>query len=85
MGFIQNFLLCIRKQDKWYHRLLYKTVLRLRILRFPFPKIFGGLYFYERNIRLTIWRRLKQFFYYEPMFRYRCEKVGKSLYFESNF
>ncbi|PJA30248.1 MAG: hypothetical protein CO189_00420 [candidate division Zixibacteria bacterium CG_4_9_14_3_um_filter_46_8] len=85
MGFIQNFLWGIRRQDKWYHRYLYRSAKAMRNLRLPSPKLLGAFLFYERNIRLIVWRRLKQFFYYEPMFRYRCKRVGKGIYFESNF
>ncbi|MCP4633956.1 MAG: acyltransferase [candidate division Zixibacteria bacterium] len=85
MGLIQNFLLGVRRQEKWYHKLLYKTALGLRNLHLPFPRTLGAIFFNERNFRLMVWRRLKQFFYYEPMFRYRCRRVGKGLYFESNF
>jgi acetyltransferase-like isoleucine patch superfamily enzyme len=85
MGLIQNFLLGIRRQEKWYHRLLYQTALMIRNIRMPFSGFFGAIYFHERNARLTVWRRFKQFFYYEPMFRYRCKSVGRGVYFESNF
>lgn len=84
-GFVQSFLAGIRRQETWYHRAIYKTVMALRNIRLPFPRLFGAIFFNERNARLTVWRRFKQFFYYEPMFRYRCARVGRALYFESNF
>lgn len=84
MGLIQNFLLGIRRQDKWYHRALYRTAKGLREVRLPFPRLLGAIFFNERRMRLTAWRRLKQFFYYEPMFRYRCRRVGRGLYIELN-
>ncbi|GEM_PF-249724 len=82
---IQDFLLRVRRKEKWYHKLIYETALHLRYLRLPFPKVIGGILFYARSILLVLWRRLKQFFYYEPMFRFRCNQVGKGVYFESNF
>ncbi|MBD3168584.1 MAG: acyltransferase [candidate division Zixibacteria bacterium] len=85
MGFIQNFLLGVRKREKWYHRLVYDTAISIRHLRLPFSKFWGAIFFNERNFRLMVWRRLKQFFYYEPMFRYRCGRVGKALYIETTF
>ena len=85
MGFIQNFLLRVRRKEKWYHKLVYDTAIRVRYMRLPFPKLWGAVFFNERNMRLTVWRRLKQFFYYEPMFRYRCGRVGKGLYIETTF
>ncbi|MFH1701758.1 MAG: DapH/DapD/GlmU-related protein [Candidatus Zixiibacteriota bacterium] len=85
MSIIQNFLLGVRRQEKWYHRFLYQLALKIRNIRMPFSRFFGAFYFHERNARITVWRRFKQFFYYEPMFRYRCKHVGKGVYFESNF
>ncbi|MBD3235031.1 MAG: hypothetical protein GF315_15015 [candidate division Zixibacteria bacterium] len=85
MGLIQKFLWDVRKQKTWYHRLIYNTAKGMRNIRLPFPALVGSFFFYERSVRLTIWRRLKQFFYYEPMFRYRCKRVGKGVYFELNF
>ena len=82
---IQKLLLNIRLRKKWYHKFIYDSALKLRILRLPFPKIFGALFFHLHNIWLIFWRRTKQFFFYEPMFRYRCTSVGKSLYIEVNF
>lgn len=79
--FIQN----IKLRKKWYHRFLYQTVLTLRRIRLPFPRIFGAVFFNFHRIWINIWRRIKQFFFYEPMFRYRCKSVGKSLYLEVNF
>lgn len=84
-GLVQNFLAGVRRQETWYQKLIYRTVMGLRNIRLPFPRLFGAIFFNERNARLTVWRRFKQFCYYEPMFRYRCAKVGRALYFESNF
>jgi acetyltransferase-like isoleucine patch superfamily enzyme len=84
MGFLQNFLLGIRRGDKWYQRALYRTAKGARNFRLPFARFFGAIFFNERRARLTAWRRFKQFFYYEPMFRYRCERVGRGLYIELN-
>ncbi len=84
-GLIQTFLHDVRQQKTGFHRLIYKTAYGLRNLRLPFPRLFGAIFFNIRNMWLTFWRRIKQFFFYEPMFRYRCSRVGKALYFESNF
>lgn len=82
---IQKLLLNIRLRKKWYHKFIYDSALKLRRLRLPFPKLLGSLFFHFNNIWLIFWRRTKQFFFYEPMFRYRCSSVGKSLYIEVNF
>lgn len=38
-----------------------------------------SFFYSERQIRLTLWHGLKQFAYYEPLFKSRCEKAGKGL------
>lgn len=81
----QNFFLNIRLRKKWYHKFIYDSALKIRRLRLPFPKLLGAFFFHCLNVWLIFWRRIKQFFFYEPMFRYRCTSVGKSLYFEVNF
>ncbi|WP_051305915.1 acyltransferase [Desulfogranum mediterraneum] len=82
---IQGFLLNIRLRKRWYHKLIYKTVFAFRALRLPFPGLFGAVFFNLHNVMLMCWRRLKQFFFYEPMLRYRCSRVGRSVFFEVNF
>jgi acetyltransferase-like isoleucine patch superfamily enzyme len=79
--FIQN----IKLRKKWYHRLLYDTVLLLRRMRLPFPRFFGAIFYNLQRISIVFWRRAKQFIFYEPMLRYRCGKVGTSPYLEVNF
>ena len=82
---IQKFILNIKKRKNWYHKLLYDIAIFIRRIRLPFPRLFGAIFFNLHGILLMLWRRTKQFFFYEPMFRYRCANVGKSLYFEVNF
>jgi len=82
---LRQFVLNTKQRKKWYHRALYDTALKLRAIRLPFPFFLGALFFNLHNLWLIFWRRTKQFLFYEPMFRYRCAKVGKSLYLEVNF
>jgi acetyltransferase-like isoleucine patch superfamily enzyme len=85
MGWIQSFLLDIRTQRKWYHKALYRTAHTLRGARLPLSRPVGAILFNGRNAALVAWRRIKQFFIYEPMLRYRCRKVGRGVYLEVNF
>lgn len=81
---MQKFLLNIKLRKKWYHIFIYDSVLMLRRLRLPFPKLIGAFLLHSRFFWLIFWRRAKQFFIYEPMVRYRCAEVGHSLYIELN-
>lgn len=81
----RQLILNIKLRKKWYHRALYDTAFKLRGVRLPFPCVFGALFFNLHNLWLIFWRRTKQFLFYDPMFRYRCSSVGKSLYIEVNF
>ncbi|RWX50753.1 Acetyltransferase (isoleucine patch superfamily) [Candidatus Electrothrix marina] len=81
----RKFILNIKLRKKWYHQCIYDIVLMARRFRLPFPELFGAFFFHILKIWLVLWRRTKQFFFYEPMFRYRCTSVGKSLYLEVNF
>lgn len=85
MAFIDKFLLDIRTQKSPFHSRLYRTAKMLRSARLPFPGFFGGMFYHTHNITLTIWRRIKQVFFFDPMLRYRCKQVGKGIYFESTF
>lgn len=82
---LHKFILNIKLRKKWYHKVIYNTVLEMRRVRLPFPKFFGAIFYHLWNIWIMVWRRTKQIFIYDPMFRYRCASVGKSVYFELNF
>ncbi len=85
MASIQEFLLNVRTQKKWYHKLLYRWALVLRSMRLPFSGILGALLFNAMRLSVAIFRHFKQIFLYEPMLRYRCRKVGEGVTFEINF
>ncbi len=82
---LRQFIQDIKQRKHWYHKALYATARWLKRLRLPFPRFFGAIFYPLYTSWRTFWRRLKQFFFYEPMFRYRCAKVGKSLLLEVNF
>lgn len=85
MSTIQNFLLGVRTQKTWYHKLLYRWAMALLNIRLPFSEVLGAFLFNAMNLIITMFRRFKQIFVYEPMLRYRCRKVGKGVIFEVNF
>ena len=89
MSRVSHFLLGVRRQETPFQRAIYNaakhTRSTLRTLRLPFPRVIGSIFFLVRRGFLTAWRRTMQFFFWEPMFRYRCARVGKSLYLEAGF
>ena len=75
---LNNFILKIRRRETPFYNLLYQiasSVLSINIPDFVLP-IYKMLYL-ERQIRINFFRRVGTFFYFEPMFRSRCKKVGK--------
>jgi len=82
---LNRFILDIKMRKTWYHRMLYDAAKAMRRIRLPFPKLFGAIFFHSLSAWLFVWRRFKQFLFYDPMFRYRCNRVGKGLFFEVNF
>jgi acetyltransferase-like isoleucine patch superfamily enzyme len=85
MGLIDKFLLDIRTQKTPFHKRLYETAKAMRRVRLPFPRVFGGIFYWMHDGGLVVWRRVKQILFFEPMLRYRCNRVGKGVYFESTF
>jgi acetyltransferase-like isoleucine patch superfamily enzyme len=48
----------------------------------PLPRNVAGLLYSERSLRGRIWSLLLKALYREPLFRYRCESVGRRLSLE---
>jgi acetyltransferase-like isoleucine patch superfamily enzyme len=85
MGPIDQFLFDIRTKRTPFHEFIYDTIIRLRYLRLPFPKLFGSVFYVGHVAWLIVWRRFKQFVFFDPMLRYRCKKVGSGVYVETKF
>lgn len=81
--FIEKIIMKIKSRSNRFYRLLYAMGYYLRTFRLPCIKPVGALFYYERIIRRNLWVVFKKVFYYEPMLRYRCEKIGKNLQLES--
>ena len=45
----------------------------------PVIPVFYHALYYERRTRLAMWHGLLRVLYYEPMFKTRCERVGRNL------
>lgn len=81
--FLENFTKKIKSRSNWFYRGIYNLGLSLKTFRLPYIKPIGAIFYYERIFRRNIWIVFKKVFYYEPMLRYRCEKIGEKLQLES--
>ncbi len=77
---LQEFALKIRRKETPFYNFLYNMASSFRRMNFPefLLPIYRVLYL-ERQLRRAFSGRFMTFFYYEPLFRSRCKKVGKSL------
>lgn len=77
-----TFFLKIRRRETPLYRFLYDLAVRVRRLRVPDALMpFYRLLYRERSLRISVFRRLATIFYYEPLFRSRCRRVGPGLQF----
>jgi acetyltransferase-like isoleucine patch superfamily enzyme len=82
MGPVGRFLLRVRRRETPFHDRAYRFLRALLRFELPAPRfIFVPLY-YERIIRLFVWRNLVRVLYRQPVFRARCERVGRRLALE---
>lgn len=77
-----TFLVKIRRGETPFYRFLHRTAKASLHLHVPVPRIvaplFRGLYHLHFFIRTLLYRAIR-FFYWEPIFRGRCDSVGKNL------
>lgn len=79
MGIVTNFIVNVRRRETLFYDRLYRLTKAIWSVHMPaIPGLHHALY-YERRLRLGIWRGFKRLFYYEPMFKTRCESVGRNL------
>jgi acetyltransferase-like isoleucine patch superfamily enzyme len=72
----------IRRRETPFYDFLYRFAKSLNHLQMPVPDflrpLFRGFYVLHFAVRELIWKLLR-FFYWGPIFRARCESVGKNL------
>jgi acetyltransferase-like isoleucine patch superfamily enzyme len=74
---LDRIILKIKRREHWGTRLLYELAVRGRQIHCPYIPIVHDLLTAERRFRLLAWRHFKRIFYYEPLMRARCARVGK--------
>jgi acetyltransferase-like isoleucine patch superfamily enzyme len=77
-----TFLVRIRRGETPFYAFLYRTLRASLHAHVPVPRfiapMFRGLYHVHFFVRTMLYRAVR-FFYWEPIFRGRCESVGKNL------
>jgi acetyltransferase-like isoleucine patch superfamily enzyme len=80
--FIETIILKIKQRETPLTRFLYKTARAILSFRIPAVRAIYYPLFYFHNFVKNTYRLLRKIFYYEPIFRARCERVGEKLRFE---
>jgi acetyltransferase-like isoleucine patch superfamily enzyme len=77
-----TFLVKVRRGETPFYRFVYRTLIATRHIHIPIPRIvapiFRGLYHLHFFVRTLLYRTIR-FLYWEPIFRGRCDSVGKNL------
>jgi acetyltransferase-like isoleucine patch superfamily enzyme len=69
----------IRRRETPFYDRLYRLAKSIRAIHMPVIPVLHHALYNERRTRLALWRGFLRVVYYEPMFRTRCEHVGRNL------
>ena len=75
----EEFSLRVRRKETPFYEWIYRIAKAFRSFEVPSIKPLCKLFYYERLLRISIWNNFWRVFYYQPMFRSKCEQVGKNL------
>jgi acetyltransferase-like isoleucine patch superfamily enzyme len=76
---IQDLIRKVKRRETPMAKLAYRAAKKLRTFELPAPRaIFLPVWYVHHGIR-NAFRWFTRSFYYQPMFRARCEKVGRNL------
>ncbi len=76
---LNRFIDNIRQRKTPFHAMIYDSYKKLQTTSFAVPWFVGAFFFSLRSLMHGIWYWLVNKFYYEPMLRYRCHRVGKNV------
>lgn len=77
---LNDIVLKIRRRETPLYDRLFRIVKVIRRFEVPPIKPIYQVLAWERALRLTCWNTLTRVFYHTPIFKLRCQKVGKALY-----
>jgi hypothetical protein len=79
MRSIERFMTQVRRRETPLHARLYDFAKRLRAIHIPVIPGVHHLLYEERRLRHSLWHTFLRTLYCEPMFKTRCEQVGRNL------
>jgi acetyltransferase-like isoleucine patch superfamily enzyme len=77
LTFVERFALKVRRRETPFYRRAYRFAKAVKGTRMPFIRPLFRLLYYERMARLSTWRNLIRVAYQEPVFKARCDSVGR--------
>jgi acetyltransferase-like isoleucine patch superfamily enzyme len=76
------FLAKVRRRETPFYAMLFRIGRFGQHFEVPMVRPLHLALYHERLFRLTVWWNLRRILYYQPMFRARCESVGRGLRLE---
>jgi acetyltransferase-like isoleucine patch superfamily enzyme len=77
---IQSLIRKVKRRETPLARLAYRAAKRVRTFEMPAPRAIFLPVWYAHHAVVNGWRWLTRALYYQPMFRARCERVGRNLH-----
>jgi acetyltransferase-like isoleucine patch superfamily enzyme len=77
ISFLERLTVKIRRHETPFYDRLYRLAKAVKRIEMPFWRPFFRLLYYERAGRIMAWYNLTRVLYYQPVFKARCEHVGK--------
>ena len=74
---LENLVLKVKRKDGKIYSMIHDAYKSMYNLEFPVITFLHSFLYYERKTRCTLWRNLKRFFYYDPLFKVKCVKYGR--------
>ncbi len=84
MSYVEKLMVKVRRQETPFYAMVYNTAKRIQRGSAPMPRKMASFLYYERLARRAFFKGLASKIYYEPLFRSRCEYVGRGLVLENS-
>lgn len=77
---VETLILKIRRKETPFYEALYNLAKRIRRFELPVFRPVYRLLERERLLRLSLWNAFTRIVYHTPIFKLRCDSVGRGLY-----
>jgi acetyltransferase-like isoleucine patch superfamily enzyme len=77
VSMFERFVLNVRRRETPVYDWIYRAGKAIKGFEMPTLRPLFKFLYYERNARLAIWRNLIRILYQEPVFKSRCDTVGR--------